>query len=410
MPSLLMILTILFVLLILGALVIYLSLKKHHHKNSLSKDIHQVTDEADIERLDELIVVTDLNFRILSVNDAVERTLQKSRSELIDQFLFDMVLLKNAQGELVKDTYLFPKGVEHEPEETNESFTLINAPGTAKTVTIQITSAKNQEANIHQLSFILSFAQISSSQKNNLRITIERARAKYEAMTVFLKNNLSPNTISQSHMQLLWLEKLENDIYNTTLLPDTNEKINATRFDVAKLCKQLVELEKPFADIYNIPITFSLGNFGEKDIKPLTVKNYPVNPEQLTGPFFTVPSDVKRTEFVIKKLLDLAIYLASTISDPWVNVEASLKNKTEIEITVSACTPKLDEKEISDLFIPAYGTLATKTNLLVGSGLEGFLAKTIGEYLGSPISTAYSQTPQPHITFSFTLKKSQEAL
>jgi hypothetical protein len=66
-------------------------------------------------------------------------------------------------------------------------------------------------------------------------------------MAVSLKNNLSPDNVSQSHMQLLWLEKLESDIYTTTTLNYDQEKDAQTRFDVAKLCQQLVILEKSFA-------------------------------------------------------------------------------------------------------------------------------------------------------------------
>jgi hypothetical protein len=129
----------------------------------------------------------------------------------------------------------------------------------------------------------------------------------------------------------------------------------------------------------------------------------------LTGPFFTVPNDVKKTELLIKKLLDIGIYLSSTISDePWVKVQVALVGKAIVKVTISARLPHLEESELSDLFVPGYDKLANKTNLLIGSGLEGFLARTISEQLENPIETKLINDPKTHITFSFTLKKSPE--
>ena len=129
----------------------------------------------------------------------------------------------------------------------------------------------------------------------------------------------------------------------------------------------------------------------------------------MTGPFFTVPNDVKKTELLIKKLLDIGIYLSSTISDkPWVKIQVALEGKTAVKVTINARLPKLKESELSDLFVPGYGNLANKTNLHTGSGLEGFLARTISEQLENPIETKFINDPKAHITFSFTLKKNPE--
>jgi PAS domain-containing protein len=86
----------------------YIVSQQYHIKEAISNAIRTkvTTDEAILERVNELIIVTDTHLRILSVNDAVERTLQKSRSELIDKPLFDMFLLKDVTGALVKEALL----------------------------------------------------------------------------------------------------------------------------------------------------------------------------------------------------------------------------------------------------------------------------------------------------------------
>src|SRR5579859_1905452 len=64
--------------------IAYVVSQKYHVKDWLSSVLRKkvLTDETILESLHELIIVTDSNLRILSVNDAVERTLRQSRSEL----------------------------------------------------------------------------------------------------------------------------------------------------------------------------------------------------------------------------------------------------------------------------------------------------------------------------------------
>src|SRR5258708_3089248 len=75
--------------------IAYIITQKYHLKGMLTimlkKQIEK--DEAILESIQELIIVTDTNLHILSVNDAVERALLKTRAELLDMPLFTAIQL-----------------------------------------------------------------------------------------------------------------------------------------------------------------------------------------------------------------------------------------------------------------------------------------------------------------------------
>src|SRR5882724_445421 len=77
--------------------IAYIISRQYHMKDALAGALRAKiqTTEAIIQSLPELIIVTDEYFKILSTNDATVRTLQRSRSELLDKPLFDILLLKD---------------------------------------------------------------------------------------------------------------------------------------------------------------------------------------------------------------------------------------------------------------------------------------------------------------------------
>lgn len=386
----------------------YVISQQYHIKDMLTTMLtSQVkVDQAILESLDELIIVTDSDLTILSVNDAVEQTLQKSRSELINKPLFSTLLLKKKNGTLATKELFFPDGnTGKEPAALTDEFTIINSPPVPNTVTIQTQTIKNDEANIHQLSFILSFTHTAPTKQHALLETIEKARAKYDALSVNLTKKLLLSEQPENQNQMLLLEKIERDIYYSQILTTYPRHGANSRIDLAKLCELLVYLEKDFAKLQHVELNFSINNFGEKDIAPLTVENFHVEPRQLTGPFFTVPCDVKSIELMIKKLLDICVFLASGTENPNVKLELDRKGDTSVFITVIAGTTKLNKKDLSDIYLPNYGKLYNVSNLHAGSGLEGFLVNIISNQQGIPVAVHYKEEPTPQVIFTITMKK-----
>ncbi|HSW89150.1 MAG TPA: PAS domain-containing protein [Candidatus Saccharimonadales bacterium] len=384
--------------------IAYVISQKYHVKDWLSSVLRKkvLADETILESLHELIIVTDANFRILSVNDAVERTLLQSRSELMYTPIFNALLLKDKNGKLVTKETFFPKGdISEEPIAQTDFFTIVKSSLPQRDVTIEIQPIKDTETNINQLSFILTSVQQFAQTGNTTNLMIERARVTYEAMNEDIKKKLSQTQSTEIQAQLLLLGKIESDIYNVLLLKGGLVKNASSRIDIAKLGKNIAALEQDFANAFHTIVDFQLTNFGTKDIAPLTVEKFQVTPEELTGPFFTVACDVKNVELVIKKLLDLSIFLSSTEKNPHITVAIERGEKDTIIVKITGSCPPIKKEEHWDMFVPYYGVLLDKTNLHLGSGLEGFLVKTISDTLDLALEIT---TNDAEGTISFMLK------
>lgn len=384
--------------------IAYVISQKYHVKDWLASVLRKkvLADEIILESLHELIIVTDSNFRILSVNDAVERTLLQSRSELLYTPIFNALLLKDKHGNLVTKETFFPKGdLSEKPIAITDSFTIFKSSLPQRDVTIQVETITDVETNINQVSFILSSVQQVAPVANTTNAMIERARVAYEAMSEDIKKKLSLSQPNEIQTQMILLDKIESDIYNTLLRKGGVIKNATSRIDIAKLCKHVVALEQDFANGFHVGIDFKLTNFDQEDIAPLTVKNFQVTPDELTGPFFTVACDVKNIELVIKKLLDMSVFLASTENNPHITVSIARTEKELITIKINGSCPVIKQEEQSNMFVPYYGVLAEKTNLRLGSGLEGFLVQTISDTLQLPlIITPHEGTIAFELTFN----------
>lgn len=389
--------------------VAYIISHQYHVKDVWFTLLHErvKTDEAIMERLPELIIITDADLTILSVNDAVERTLQRSRSELLALPLFDVLLLKDSEGKLVtKNTFFREDKLPLKPIEPEKPFLLMASSSTQRHIKLQIQPVKDTGSKISQVSFILSFVSQEEPLKESVAMLLERTRTKYEAIVQDIKRQLQDKNVVGIRSQMLLLEKIENDMYIAGTFNNSKQRnVTKSRFDIAKLCRQVAIAEHDFADAFHTSVTFTIRNFGNTDIAPLTVENYPVKPEQLTGPFFTVFSDVRQMETLIKKLLDRAIFLASGEKEAAVQFTADRATQDLITIKVAGNCPTFRPEQLTDLSLPYYGQLYAITNLHAGSGLEGFLIKTISENLQLPIDVVYKEKPSPHLTVSLLISR-----
>ncbi|HZE87743.1 MAG TPA: PAS domain-containing protein [Methylomirabilota bacterium] len=385
--------------------IAYIISRQYHMKDALAGALRAKiqTTEAIIQSLPELIIVTDEYFKILSTNDATVRTLQRSRSELLDKPLFDILLLKDKNNKLVTSKTFFPnENMTSQPIKNLETFTLITSPVLQRNVTMQAQLMGKTTTNSKQISFIISFTTVA---ENTLPVVFDKARAKYEGLVEDIKQKLALADTKTIKTDMLLLEKIERDTYVLQTLKEILRENNTARIDIAQLCKQTTLLNKEFTNELHVRTQFRLPNFGEKDIAPLTVRNYPVKPEQLTGPFFTASCNVKQIELVIHKLFDMSIFLASREKNATVTISVERKEPESILVIITGSCPQLTEKDLDDLFIPYYGNLENKTDLSLGSGLEGYIVKHMSDTLKIPLTNNYQKIPQPTLTFTLAITK-----
>lgn len=374
--------------------VFYFIRKRHPQKAVFNPQA--LTHELSGNSLNEFVIVTDPSLTILSLNDAAAAALQKSRAELLNKHLLEVFLLKEKNGNVVsKETFA--------PTKDTEEYILIRASFPPRNIILHIQSLTDLTGKMNHISFVMRFKdQPLATEAELLNITIDKAKTKYEAISEHVKKILF-----QKHKdigtKILLLQKIENDVFEAQFLQAHIQKNTINKVDLAQLAMQTAKLEQEFANALHVPLTFTIRNFGQQDIQPL-VKDYSIRPDQFTGPFFTVDSDFKKLEIIIKKLIDIGIFLASTESKPGVNlsIEREDQNKT-ILIQMTTNCPKLPPANFKDLFIPYYGSLSSSTNLRTGSGLEGFLIKNLCEQLNIQVATNYHETTPSSITITLQL-------
>lgn len=387
--------------------ITYIISYKYHIRDWLFSTLRSriTTDEVILEHLDELIIITDSNLTILSINEAVEKTLSQSRAELIDKPLFNVLIIKDAEGNLVTKETFFPNGdTSHQPVTNTHTLTLFGSAIPKKEVSIQVQSINDEDTNTNQISFIITYNQKSSSLLNVTESTIERARVKYEALNENMKRQLK-NNFPTLETQMLLLEKIETDIYDSHILQEHASINKNSRIDLSILCKKIAFSEKTFATAFGVTINFKLRNFGMKDITPFLAGNFSVKPEKFTGHFFTASCDVKKMEILIKKLIDICIFLSSKEKNKIISVEIERKEEDKIVIEIISSCPLLERLDIKDIFIPYYGKLGKRTNLHLGSGLEGYLIKTLTTMMDITLDTQLTKDTASRIIFTLTINK-----
>lgn len=378
-------------------------LATHYHGRDSLLEVatNQVkVDEAILADLSELVFVTDLDLTVLSLNDAAERALQRTRSEVLNQPLLESLFIKDKTGAM-----LTPQTIPVADILEKKTSFLINdvlLPVTAlplRKLTLQIKPIPNIDGTIEQLSFIFSIDTINQNKASYQHI--EEAQIKQEAKIEDLKKRLKLQGLTDFEKRLQLIAKAQEDILAVLFIEQQGIESKKTPIDIAMLSKQTVNMKQDFASAFKVPLTFSLVNFGTNDIAPLVTKVFPITPEQFTGPFFTANCDVKYTSLGIQKLLEVALILASKEPSPQTTLSVELEGSSAVLVRITTSSPLLTAQEQTELFVQQYGSLRTKTNLELGSGLEGYLVKTIMHYLNIPLQTTYDSSARQTI---FTLR------
>lgn len=359
-------------------------------------------EESLLAEVNELIFITDSETRILSINDAVERRLRRSRSELLHKPLFDVLFLKDNKGNIVtKDILGINELLQTKSAKVISELSLLATHETMKKVAIQVKPISNVQGIADQLSFIITDSRHMQNITAGEHKNIEEAQIKHEAMMQDLKRRLIDQGLFDFASRLIFIDKLEQDILSLRTIEDHGIIQNKVLIDVAGVCRQIINQEQDFAKALNVLLTFNLADFKEKDIRHSLLETFNISSQRPTGPFFTSLCDVKYFELLIQRLLNVAILLAS--NQPNLQTTLSIRqNTTSLIITITTSCPQFFAQLKDDVFLQYYGILRDKSNLHLGSGLEGFLAKTIADALNIPLTINVADS---YCTFTLGLKK-----
>jgi hypothetical protein len=384
--------------------LIHLLAERYHLKDTLFQYMsNQVKiEESIIADLHELVFVTDNQLRIISLNDQVERVLLRSRSELYHQFLFDVLYIKDENGVLFhKDSLPFASIIQKQETKRFDNLLFMPAASARRKVSMTIKSINELIDTGSQICIIITDQQFATAN-DKMQKKLEQVKVQHEARIDTIKKQLHEQSAFELAKQMVVIAKTEQDILYTQLIEISGITEQKVPIDIAKLAEETVQSEQEFAQILHVPVTCTLQNFTEQDIAPLITDIFTITPNQFTGPFFTALCDVKYTGLLLQKLTELAIILSSNHSQPGVRVTVDRPTAEDITIHIVAKCNELSSEDQADMFVQLYGRLTEKVNWRMSSGLEGYLAKMIWQYLSLNVDTKVSSE---HCEFIIYIKK-----
>ncbi|MBI3486452.1 PAS domain-containing protein [Candidatus Daviesbacteria bacterium] len=386
---------------------------KYHLKEQLSSILSKQVKvgESILESLNELVIVTDTNLQIISVNEAVKRMFNLNDAEVANKNMLDIVKIKDNFG---KDASLQSLSVDKVLVEGNTRIVsgfLLYTPARVIpfNITVQIRPIKDAEAKVDQLSFVITEGNRIGDLSTHLNIEEAKKRQslRFQALQKILTSNVSSS--HTTNIIGLLLEKNEQDLLNAIELEDHSMDEKITLIDVAALLRDLKNQKLKLAQSLGVDLKLLLPEKETREksllaLKPTTLSNNNFLPSS----DFLVPLSVKWFSLMVDKLLDICLLLASNQKNPYSRIYLSHTNNLLINLTISASYPLIQSQHDQDLLLSEYyGQSFESSNLNFGSGLEGFIAKTISSHLNIPILIKSHTNPSQVEFVLYLVRKAQ---
>src|SRR3989344_9528837 len=153
----------------------------YHLKDTISKlltqhiEIREKREKSILSGLNELVIVTDINLKILSFNGAVEKTL-KLPGIILGSSLLEAIRLKDSAGkEATAESLSVNKVLKNKITHFVEGFLLETRLNPDFRVSIQIRPVTNPAGEINQIAFVITDIKPSGSE---IHTEFERAEAQ----------------------------------------------------------------------------------------------------------------------------------------------------------------------------------------------------------------------------------------
>lgn len=356
------------------------------------------------EVLDDLMFITDVNLKVLSINSAVESTLGLASSQVIDRNLFEILFLRNENSELLDEKLLGLNGMLLANQSNiieGLTFLTRNSPTSFK-VNLKVKPYVNFAGKIDRISFrILDASKILTTSETN-EIDLEPVITKHQGSINDIRGELFSKGYSDLGTQLELATETEKDIFTMNeILSTPGIKPNPRLVDIAQLCERIILNRQYRAKILNVSLSFDLQKFKSQSVTAPLPQNLNITPEDITSVYFTTKVDFRWFDRLIQKLVDFSIFLASSSQYPIIKLTLENINSVII-LKLFTASPNLNQEKQNMIFIQNYDALGNETNLKLGSGLEGLIIKMITEKLSLPLKINFD--PQTsNLIFSLEL-------
>lgn len=382
----------------------------YHLKDALFKvlkeyvQIGEKREESILGGLSELVLVTNNKLQVISFNEAVSKSLKLAEGEIVNHSITKVLPLKDETGKKVDE----------------DSFALANiSPGKTSTiidnlylqtkikpypqkVTVQIRPITDSTGQVSQIIFIVTDASALTFREKHANT--QQADAFRQRLLQEIKQTLLKARLGKAAAWAELLNETEEDILTVFEIEDHPFQTQDDFQDVAWIGQQAVAAKQKFAQDLGVELKFSLpeAEAAESAILRLRAGNYPAH--SLPPSDFAVLIDRYWLELLLNKLISIAVLLSSGERSRQVELSINKMSKVTLTVTVAASSPLLSPQEQEELFTEYYGSLGSKTNLRLGSGLEGYIVKTITKQLNLPLELKSWGNPA-RSTFTLTLTR-----
>lgn len=369
--------------------IVYFLIHSYQFKDRLFEAIKEYAqvgeqrEESILKSLQEIIIVTSSHLSILSANTTAEKVLHVTQAELLHQPLFNVIPIIDVGGNPIK-----PSSLSLDQLFTDKAARIIKGfflqpkgDTKKKPVVIQVRGIYDSQKQINQLVFVITDEALQNDLQRHT--DIEQAQQHYQALLNELKKVLTINRQNDSLLKTNLVEKIAEDIRLAFELEDHGLKENPNLEDIAYIGKQAMKKQYELAQALGVKLEFLILPENATERAVLDLKESTVLPALLPTSTFSVIVDKKWTQILVEKLLEIGLFLAAEKSGSVITITPhilSTGEKGALDITFPY--PALSPREQTDLFQRYYGNLGTKSYLKAGSGLEGFIAKSVAERLG----------------------------
>lgn len=375
-----------FVLYILSLIIMaplsQLLANRYHLKDQL---VHAFAKQAKvastiIDSIDQLVVVADVKFNILSTNASAEQFLNQPAGMLVHKPFFSVFYLKNESGVLLDGSSIQRNGQSHQ---INNLTLYIKNSVKTRPVAVHITPLLDIEGNIEQYGIVISDAHNTASS-DPLQAVLS---AKQSAMLESLRLKLVGQQLITLAAYIEIAKKIERD--RNILHQFTKDVVvSSSRTDVAQLSDQIVAQQQTYARTLGVDLKFRIPYFEQTDITKNIVGELQIAPMSMSGAYFTVITDPAWLSLLLEIGTDVSLLL--TLASEQNRAFVILDRTPEGIVTINwqIRLPLFRQEEIDQIFAMDFGSFPLKAKMQIASAMEGYALQSIANVLSFNLSVS----------------------
>lgn len=381
--------------------------KTYHFKDAVTKKLGEYLQISEnrsaslLSGLNDLIVITDINLSIISVNQIFEKRLKISEAEVTKKPLLNCVSILDSGGNPASSDSLQINNILRDKYVRIIEDYSIKYPGNSRAskATIQIRPIMDNKGQINQIVFVIS-DQIETGYQR-AHNDLETARIKQKDLFMQIQKSLILKNLFQEEVKLMLLNKMNEDILIAQEIEDHAVKKKEIFEDIAFLGNLAVKRKMNFAKYFNVKLSLNILDDSEIEFAYFKLRESSQNLATQSSSNYTMLTDPKWVGIIMDKLIEICILLSS--NQPIREVSVIMKHQKHGSIIALFAAPvdRVVFESFNDLLAEYYGQLGMKTNLSLGSGLEGMLIKKISDQLNYKLELR-ADVPTNRLFFSLT--------